>query len=335
MLKSYIKRNRIWMACALLLMLFAVFYMFLVQVFAWDILYFLGLESFLFVMVGACGYGAYRGKVRRLKEHADRLKNEGITLPEQGDAMEQIYREMIEELNTECKLSEAAYAKRQSEMREYYAMWVHQIKTPIAAMQLLLQVQQNDAGSETMQLQAELEKELFDIEQYVNMALQYQRVNAPGNDYLLERISLDTLVREVIRKYAKLMVRKHIPLSYEGTDLMVVTDAKWVSFAIGQILSNAIKYSHENDRIVIGTVQEGDWNFLKITDHGIGIRREDISLVFQKGYTGYNGHMDKKSTGIGLYLSKLVLNKLGHSIRLESEYGEGTTVWIGFHLTEM
>ena len=269
------------------------------------------------------------------------LKNEEVVLPEGKDAYEELYQEMIEDLDLQRREETASYARNQSEMREYYAMWVHQIKTPIAAMRLLQQVQRNrlEAGdeitigvedAEPMQVQAELEKELFDIEQYVNMALQYQRVNTPGNDYVLEKLRLDDIVREVIHKYAGLMVRAHIPLRYAGTDVMVTTDAKWVAFALEQVLSNAIKYSRSGQPIVIETVSEDGVDYLKIADHGIGIRAEDLSRVFEKGYTGYNGHADKKSTGIGLYLCRLVLTKLGHTIRMESVQGEGTTVWIGF-----
>lgn len=333
------------MACTLLMMAFAVFYMFLVRVPMWDILYFGGLELFLYAVVLLSGYAVYVWRVHRLQECGNRLRNEGTTLPEGRDAFENLYQEMIEDLNVQRKVEDSAHARKLSEMREYYAMWVHQIKTPIAAMQLLLQVQRNRLETEELsqsdeeleeqaQIQSELEGELFDIEQYVNMALQYQRVNAPGNDYVLERRSLDGIVREVIRKYARLMVRRHIPLRYEGTDVMVTTDDKWVAFAIEQILSNAIKYSREGQPIVIETVHEPNWDYLKITDHGIGISAEDLTRVFEKGYTGYNGHSDKKSTGIGLYLSKLVLEKLGHSIRLESEYKKGTTVWIGFQKTK-
>lgn len=348
------------MACALLMMAFALFYMFLIRVPVWDMLYFGGLALFLCATVFFGGFAVYVWRVHRLKECGDRLRNEGTTLPEGRDAFENLYQEMIEDLNVQRKVEDSAHARKLSEMREYYAMWVHQIKTPIAAMQLLLQVQRNrlEAGellqtnenaesvesqtevkeaaakealiAEQLQIQSELEGELFDIEQYVNMALQYQRVNAPGNDYVLAHVRLDDIVREVIRKYAKLMVRRHIPLRYEGTDVMVTTDDKWVAFAIEQVLSNAIKYSKEGQPIEIETVQEPNWDYLKITDHGIGISQEDVTRVFEKGYTGYNEHSDKKSTGIGLYLSKLVLNKLGHNIRLESEYGVGTMVWIGF-----
>ena len=348
------------MACALLMMAFAVFYMFLMSVPMWDMLYFGGVELFFCVIVFFSGYAVYVWRLHRLQESGDRLKNEGAALPEGRDAFENLYQELIEDLNVQRKVEDAAHARTLSEMREYYAMWVHQIKTPIAAMQLLLQVQRNrmETGellrtnehtesaepqtedkkatveetliAEQLQIQSELEGELFDIEQYVNMALQYQRVNAPGNDYVLERQSLDAIVREVIRKYARLMVRRHIPLRYDGTDVTVTTDDKWLAFAIEQVLSNAIKYSHEGRPIVIEAVQEPNWDYLKITDHGIGISAEDLTRVFEKGYTGYNGHSDKKSTGIGLYLSRMVLEKLGHSIRLESEYEKGTTVWIGF-----
>lgn len=338
---SYIKRNRLWMACAIAMMAFGVFYMFLMHVALTDLLYFAGVEIFLCAVVFVSGYLHYARRVRRLEECGKWLKNEEVVLPEGKDAYEELYQEMIEDLDLQRREEAASYARNQSEMREYYAMWVHQIKTPIAAMRLLQQVQRNrleegdviTSGAEetdSLQVQAELEKELFDIEQYVNMALQYQRVNTPGNDYVLEKLRLDDIVREVIHKYAGLMVRAHIPLQYEGTDVMVTTDAKWVAFALEQILSNAIKYSRVGQQIVIETVPEENVDYLKIADHGIGIRAEDLSRVFEKGYTGYNGHADKKSTGIGLYLCRLVLTKLGHTIRMESVQGEGTTVWIGF-----
>lgn len=338
---SYIKRNRLWMACAIAMMAFGVFYMFLMHVALTDLLYFAGVEIFLCAVVFVSGYLHYARRVRRLEECGKCLKNEEVVLPEGKDAYEELYQEMIEDLDLQRREEAASYARNQSEMREYYAMWVHQIKTPIAAMRLLQQVQRNrleegdviTSGAEetdSLQVQAELEKELFDIEQYVNMALQYQRVNTPGNDYVLEKLRLDDIVREVIHKYAGLMVRAHIPLQYEGTDVMVTTDAKWVAFALEQILSNAIKYSRAGQQIVIETVPEENVDYLKIADHGIGIRAEDLSRVFEKGYTGYNGYADKKSTGIGLYLCRLVLTKLGHTIRMESVQGEGTTVWIGF-----
>ena len=329
------------MACAIAMMAFGVFYMFLMHVALTDQLYFAGVEIFLCAVVFVSGYLHYARRVRRLEECGKWLKNEEVVLPEGKDAYEELYQELIEDLDLQRREEAASYARNQSEMREYYAMWVHQIKTPIAAMRLLQQVQRNrlEAGdeitigvedAESLQVQAELEKELFDIEQYVNMALQYQRVNTPGNDYVLEKLRLDDIVREVIHKYAGLMVRAHIPLQYEETDVMVTTDAKWVSFALEQILSNAIKYSRVEQQIVIETVPEENVDYLKIADHGIGIRAEDLSRVFEKGYTGYNGHADKKSTGIGLYLCRLVLTKLGHTIRMESVQGEGTTVWIGF-----
>ena len=176
------------MACAIAMMAFGVFYMFLMHVALTDQLYFAGVEIFLCAVVFVSGYLHYARRVRRLEECGKWLKNEEVVLPEGKDAYEELYQEMIEDLDLQRREEAASYARNQSEMREYYAMWVHQIKTPIAAMRLLQQVQRNrleegdviTSGAEetdSLQVQAELEKELFDIEQYVNMALQYQRVN--------------------------------------------------------------------------------------------------------------------------------------------------------------
>ena len=211
-------------------------------------------------------------------------------------------------------------------MKDYYAKWVHQIKTPIAGLQLLLQMergeQENAESGERMteeyhikQLQnlTDMEEELFRIEEYVGMALQYQRLNSNSNDYILKQISLDTVIREVIHKYAR-----------------IISDEKWLAFVLEQLLSNAVKYTPGGE-LTIEVQEEPQQIWLKIRDTGIGIRSEDIPRVFEKGYTGFNGHEDKRSTGIGLYLCRDALQKLGHTIRIQSEIGEGTVVTVGFY----
>lgn len=221
--------------------------------------------------------------------------------------------------------------REKQEQREYYARWVHQIKTPIAAMQLLLQTQREEAP-ERYKEQEEIEEQLFRIEQYVSMALQYQRKDS--HDYVLHSIALDGIIRDSIHKYAKMMIRKKIGIQYEGCDLVVTSDEKWLSFVVEQLLSNAVKYMQEGV-ITIQTGQNETEAFLCMEDQGIGIRQEDIPRVFEQGYTGFNGHTDKHSTGIGLYLCKQVLTKLGHTIRITSEPGKGTQVWIGFSLQKI
>lgn len=175
----------------------------------------------------------------------------------------------------------------------------------------------------------DVEEELFRIEEYVGMALQYQRINSTANDYILKQISLDTVIREVIHKYAKIMIRRKIRMHYEKTEATVISDEKWLSFVLEQLLSNAVKYTPEGE-ISIEVQEEPQHIWLEIRDTGIGIRSEDIPRVFEKGYTGFNGHEDKRSTGIGLYLCREVLQKLGHTIQVQSEVGEGTTVRAGF-----
>ena len=163
------------------------------------------------------------------------------------------------------------------------------------------------------------------------MALQYQRVSSTENDFVLEKVSVDGVIRDTIKKYAKNMIRRHIGINYSGTGQEVYTDGKWLAFILEQLLSNAIKYTPQGV-VTIETAEEKDRFFITIKDTGIGIKAEDLPRVFEKGYTGYNGHADKKATGIGLYLCRQMADKLGHTIRMESEIGKGTKVWIGFDL---
>ena len=163
------------------------------------------------------------------------------------------------------------------------------------------------------------------------MALQYQRVSSTENDFVLEKVSLDGVIRDTIKKYAKIMIRRHIGINYSGTKKQVYTDEKWLAFILEQVLSNAIKYTPKGF-VTIETAEEKDRFFITVKDTGIGIKAEDLPRVFEKGYTGYNGHADKKATGIGLYLCRQMADKLGHTIRVESELGKGTKVWIGFDM---
>lgn len=345
LIQSFIKRNIFWIGVILALCAGHLFYLYLVNIPLHDIAYSALIDLCLIVIAGSVNYICYRRKIAQMEEILNEPMSSQIELPEPEDEIEHIYRQLFENANISRQMAENTSARQQSEMKEYYSRWVHQVKTPIAALQLLLQVHRSEleelaekytaseASGENypcdLQNVSDMEEELFRIEQYVNMALQYQRVNGTGSDFMLEEISLDAVIREVIRKYAKTMIRKKLRIQYEGTGQMVVSDEKWIAFVIGQILSNAIKYS-SSGTIRITVTQEVNWCYLQIADQGIGIRQEDIPRVFEQGFTGYNGHADKKSTGIGLYLCKRVLGRLGHTIRIESEVGKGTTVWIGF-----
>ena len=229
--------------------------------------------------------------------------------------MEEDYTNLILTLNKEYKtyISKSDIAK--SDMIDYYTMWVHQIKTPISAMKLLIQTSESEISSD-------LSSELFKIEQYVEMVLSYIRLGSNENDFVIKEYDLDNIVRQAIRKYAPLFIRKKINLDFQPTTYKVLTDEKWLVFVIEQLLSNAIKYTNKG-KISIYPLENKK---LVIEDTGIGISQEDIPRIFDKGFTGYNGRTDKKATGLGLYLCKNILDKLSHKISIESEVGVKTKV---------
>lgn len=239
------------------------------------------------------------------------------------DCIESFYQEMLEKLYEARKKIESDSGIQKQEMVDYYSLWAHQIKTPIAAMRILLQAEQ-DIGFER---KSELEMELFKIEQYVEMVLSYIRMGDMASDLRLQWYTIDELVKPAIRKYSKLFILKKIRLNYEPIDNKVLTDEKWLGFVFEQLLSNALKYTNKGE-ISIYIEKE---NVLVIEDTGIGIWKEDLPRVFEKGFTGYNGRTDKKSTGIGLYLCKSVVDKLNHRIYISSEVSKGTKIFLNLN----
>ena len=165
------------------------------------------------------------------------------------------------------------------------------------------------------------------------MVLQYLRLENMNSDLLIKRYALDDLVKQAIRKYSKSFIRKRLKLNYDSLNRWVLTDEKWLVFVLEQILSNAIKYTNAGEVSIYMDPEEPCT--LVIEDTGIGIEREDLPRVFEKGFTGYNGRLNKKSTGIGLYLCLRILKKLSHTIRIESEVGKGTKIKIGLDVLDM
>ena len=239
-------------------------------------------------------------------------------LPETTTLIEDDYQHLIQRLVRENRQRQAAADSMLEDLTSYYTLWVHQIKTPIAAMDLLLQ-----AGPDRA---TEMEIELQKIAQYVDMVLQYLRLDSTAKDLVLQRCQLDAVVRQTVRKYAKFFILKKIQLVFQETKWEVLSDEKWLCFLLEQLLSNALKYTPEGGKISI--FLDGETN-LVIADTGIGIAPEDLPRVFEKGFTGNNGRMDKKATGIGLYLCRRVTNLLGHTISIVSEPGVGTQGRLG------
>ena len=316
-------------------------YMYLIGARKQDVVYAAVLDAILLLITVLVGFFRYSSKVKALSNALKRPVEERAQLPEATDDVEILYHRLLENQSIARSESESSAAIRQSQIRDYYSMWVHQIKTPISAMKLLLEAEREELGllicdeEQSQYLLSDnmdsFEDELFRIEEYVSMALQYQRVSSTENDFVLEKVSVDGVIRDTIKKYAKIMIRRHIGMNYSGTVQEVYTDGKWLAFILEQLLSNAIKYTPQGF-VKIETAKKANLFFITIKDTGIGIKAEDLPRVFEKGYTGYNGHADKKATGIGLYLCRQMADKLGHTIRIESEIGKGTKVWIGFDL---
>ena len=239
---------------------------------------------------------------------------------------EQDYQNIIKNLkeqNSELKSQERIFKQ---EMSDYYSMWVHQIKTPIAAMHVLQQTLEEEYPEE--KYIKEIKLELFKIEQYVEMVLTYLRMGEMSGDLKFEKYSLDAIVRQVIRKYSQMFILRKIHLQYAKTSQYIVTDEKWLQFVLEQVLSNALKYTKDGGMIFIYTEEKENKKCLVIEDSGIGIQAEDLPRVFEKGFTGYNGRADKKSTGIGLYMCKKIMERLNHQIWIESEVDKGTKVYL-------
>ncbi|WP_276929999.1 sensor histidine kinase [Herbinix luporum] len=273
-----------------------------------------------FVIMLICGISDYIKFIKKHKNLSELEADIAISIERLGTAKNQIEQDYIDLIKALFKDKQEYIAKsdrKRSDMLDYYTLWVHQIKTPIAAMRLILQ---NNETEEYHELQAQL----FKIEQYVEMVMAYLRVGSDSTDFLLKEYELEDMVKQTVRKYAPMFIRKKISVKLGQLKYKVLTDEKWLCFAIEQILSNAIKYTNKG-YILIDTENE---TTLVISDTGIGISPEDLPRICEKGFTGYNGRTDKRASGIGLYLTKQILTKLGHRISFESQIGKGTKVRI-------
>ena len=317
-LKSYLKKN---------IKVYILFVVFIAIFFIMFYLYNLPLEALIYtgsfcflasVIASFSDFVNYRESYKKLKFLEKNILNDLEDLPKSLDIRIDYYHKIIEKLYEELEKLTQENRQKNTDMVDYYSMWVHQIKTPIAAMNFLLDNEEVD--------QKILQQELFKIERYVEMVLTYIRLDSTSSDYVITKINLDEVVKDSVKKYATIFINKKIKLNYVSHETMVISDKKWLSFAFEQILGNSVKYSSAGGEITIGTYE----NKLVIEDNGIGIKEEDLPRIFEKGFTGFNGRYEKKSSGLGLYLCKKTLDKLGHHIEISSKVGEGTRVEITF-----
>lgn len=331
---DYLK-DRIKILCCLLFMEWIAFFALWLQGTSFQkVSYALSLSAFVLFLIGLWDYSGYRKKRKLLY-----IMRQGIpygieNLPKAGSSLERDYQELLERLYEAKKDTDSAESIARQDMLDYYSLWVHQIKTPIAAMRLLLQAQKDGFLSEEAdakvlsEYNARMVIKLFQIEQYVELVLSYLRIEDMGKDLVLREYQMDSIVKQAVKKFSREFVYHKIKLIKEQIDFQTLTDEKWVLLVLEQLLSNALKYTREGGTIRI--YQVNGRNLLVVEDSGIGIRGEDLPRVFEKGFTGYNGRENKKSTGIGLYLCKNIMDKLNHGLAIESEPEVGTKVYLDF-----
>ena len=322
-IKSYIKKNlKIYLLLIVFIFIFVlIFYLYNLP---FEALFYSGLLCFVAALITSIiDFNNYRKSYIDLKYLESNILNSMEDLPRSLDIRVEYYQKIIERLHNEVEKLKIEDNKKMEGLVDYYSMWIHQIKTPIAAINFLLDNEEIDVKA--------FRQELFKIERYVEMVLTYIRLGSETSDYVITSINLDEVVRENIKRYATLFINKKIKLNCVSHETYVISDKKWLGFAFEQLLSNAIKYTKSGGEISINISESK----LIIEDNGIGIYEEDLPRIFEQSFTGLNGRYEKKSSGLGLYLCKKTLDKLQHKIEITSEVNKGTKVIVSFPKKDM
>lgn len=238
-----------------------------------------------------------------------------VTFKKKENLQEQVNQLLIE--NRQLKNTIDIERK---DLEEYFLLWVHQIKTPITVSDLILQ-------KEKTPYTCQLKEQMFYIREYTNMAINYMKLKDRQADMDIAEVEIDKLLKTLLRKYSGLFIDKNISLDYQPIDTKIITDARWATILIEQILANALKYTNSG-KITLSF--DRDKNALKVKDTGIGIKSEDINKIFDRGYSGFNGRINEKSSGIGLYLVKKIAILLNIKIEVCSTVNVGSEFIICF-----
>ncbi|MGX7195515.1 ATP-binding protein [Enterococcus olivae] len=275
--------------------------------------------TFVLAVYSMVRFYFYHQKIKELQRFTEREMTSQIRqfLPKASSGSEDLYQQLVLKAIQQKEEQQQQIHFNKEEILEDFGLWLHQIKTPIAGLDLLVQSPEPDP--------VKMKSELFKINEYLQMMLNYLRQNLDHEDLVIEKVSLESVVKVVLRKYAIFFSQKNLRLVLKSLNVQVYTDRKWLTFILEQLIFNAVKYTSDGE---IALFWEPDQ--LVIADTGIGIRPEDLPRVFEKGYTGYNGREQQRASGLGLYLCQMVASKIGIQMRIGSILGKGTRVYLTF-----
>ncbi|MCM3612143.1 sensor histidine kinase [Planococcus sp. MERTA32b] len=327
----YLKDKRFFLAFYVLLMSFVSLVLFLstAELNMMNNILYINISGLLFLIFYLVfGFFNQRKFYQEIKRVAE-SDQEGVLagLPKAQTYERKLYLDLIKNnnINYMHKLEKLHDEKR--EQQEFVMSWIHEVKLPIAASRLIIE-KSEDKPAEW--LTDKFEDELQKIDDYVEQALYYSRIDSFSKDYFITEVNVNQIIKSSIKKYAKLFIAKDIQIDIADKNQYVQSDSKWLGFVIDQLLTNALKYTDEGGKIAIVFEEDSKEKRVLISDNGIGIKMEDINRVFDRGFTGTAGRSGAKSTGMGLYLAKQLATKLGHGLTISSTENEFTTVVVHF-----
>ena len=269
----------------------------------------------------------FYGEIERDMDRLDRKFLISEVMPAPTFTESRVFAEITRAADKSMCDEVARHERASREYREYIETWVHEIKTPISSVRLMLENNPSENAKA-------LSRELTRIENYVEQALYYSRSGSLEKDYRIRETTLHELVSSALKKNAELLIEAGAAIHTEGLDKTVYTDAKWTDFMLGQVLMNSVKYRSAPLELTITGAERENAVSLTLADNGAGVTKADLPHIFEKGFTGENGRRGAKSTGLGLYLCKKLCDKMGLAISFSSEPAAGAQVTFVFPADE-
>lgn len=277
-----------------------------------------------FVLAFLISYYKANKYLKNIEKTMDKLPEKYLIteiLQKPRSAEKLAYYRILKRANKSMLENVSDIKEKQKDYKEYIESWVHEIKIPITSAKLLCENNKSDITNK-------IDEDIEEVNNYVEQALFYARMDQVSNDFMIREISLNEVIKNVLARNKKIMIQNNMKVELNDVNIKCYTDEKWLEFILNQIITNSIKYRNNNAVVKITGIQNKENIILKIKDNGIGIKKSEIDRIFDKGFTGTNGRNQTKSTGIGLYLCKRLCEGIGMEIDANSKENEYTEIVI-------